>query len=274
MPIPFDPSSRAETSPIPGDTRAEARAPERLQAAALVQQFEGLLLTEMLRDLDMAGDEDEASFGLGGATLADTMRGELGLALSRAGGLGLGDVLARAFARQQGVGSVDDTAPVAPASPGLPLAPSPVPGPPAAAPASAADSSAERAPVSSRYGWRPDPFTGQARFHAGTDLRLAYGSPVAALAPGTVSFAGERGGYGLAVVVDHGDGRETLFAHLSAIDVRVGDRVDAGQTIARSGNSGRATGAHLHVEVREGGRAVDPRDSSLPLSGMGENGSW
>ena len=84
---------------------------------------------------------------------------------------------------------------------------------------------------------------------------MAYGSPVAALAAGTVTFAGERGGYGTTVVVDHGNGRETLFAHLSSFDVRVGDQVDAGQIIARSGNSGRSTGAHLHVEVREGGPA-------------------
>ncbi len=266
MPIPFDPSVRADQSPIAGDARATARTPERLQVAALVQQFEGMLLTEMLRDLRVSDDADDEAFGLGGSTMTDTMRGEFALALSRHGGLGLGEVLADAFARQQGVATVDDTAPVVPAVPGLPAAA--VPATPVVLPGGT------EAAVTSPFGWREDPFTGQTRFHRGTDLALAYGTPVAALAEGTVSFAGERGGYGTTVVVDHADGRQTLFAHLSSLAVEVGDRVAAGQTIARSGASGRATGAHLHVEVREAGRAVDPRATALDLHDSVGNGSW
>ncbi len=267
MPIPFDPSVRADASPIAGDSRAAAKTPEQLQVAALVQQFEGMLLTEMLRDLKM-GAEDDESFGLGGATMADTMRGQFGLSLSQGGGFGLGEMLARAFSRQQGIDTVEETAPAVPVAPGIALATLPIAAPADASPA------VESRSVSSQFGWRQDPFTGQARFHSGTDLRLAYGSPVAALAAGTVTFAGERGGYGTTVVVDHGDGRETLFAHLSSVDVQVGDRVEPGQTIARSGNSGRSTGAHLHVEVREAGRPVDPRTLAGGLPGTGENGSW
>jgi len=271
MPIPFDPSARIDQSPIAGDARAAAGTPERLQVAALVQQFEGMLLTEMLRELRMGDEKDDETFGLGGATMADTMRGEFAMALGRNGGLGLGEVLAEAFARQQGVETVDDTTPVVPVSAGIAAAPSAavVPSLPAAATAAH-----EAAAITSPFGWRADPFTGQTRFHHGTDLRLAYGTPVAALAAGTVTFAGERGGYGTTVVVDHGDGRETLFAHLSSLDVAVGDRVAAGQTIARSGNSGRSTGAHLHVEVREAGRPVDPRTVDLAVHETGENGSW
>jgi murein DD-endopeptidase MepM/ murein hydrolase activator NlpD len=263
MPIPFDPSLRADASPIAGDARASARTPEQLQVAALVQQFEGMLLTEMLRDLRINESDDE-SFGLGGATMADTMRGEFGLALSKAGGLGLGDMLADAFARQRGVRSVDETAPAPTGTAGMAIGKA----------IAAATSAVDAAAVTSGFGWRDDPFTGQARLHTGTDLRLAYGSPVAALAPGTVTFAGERGGYGTTLVIDHGNGRETLFAHLSSIDVRVGDTVEAGETIARSGNSGRSTGAHLHVEVREAGRPVDPRTADLDLPGRVENGPW
>jgi murein DD-endopeptidase MepM/ murein hydrolase activator NlpD len=111
--------------------------------------------------------------------------------------------------------------------------------------------------ITSGFGLRADPFTGETRFHRGLDLALAYGSEVRAAAPGVVLSAGDRPGYGLTVVVDHGGGRETLYAHLSAVDVAPGDRVDAGQRIARSGRSGRATGAHLHVEARQDGRPVD-----------------
>ena len=116
---------------------------------------------------------------------------------------------------------------------------------------------ASAAPVSSAFGWRHDPFTGQARFHKGVDLAAAYGTEVRAFDGGVVQSAGERSGYGLTVVVDHGGGRETLYAHLSSLTVAAGERVDAGQPIARSGNSGRATGAHLHFEAREFGRPVD-----------------
>ncbi|MEZ5284192.1 MAG: M23 family metallopeptidase [Vicinamibacterales bacterium] len=80
------------------------------------------------------------------------------------------------------------------------------------------------------------------RFHAGLDLRAATGQDVHAATDGVVTFAGEQSGYGLVVVVSHGSGLETRYAHLSSADVAEGDRVDAGAVIARSGNSGRSTG--------------------------------
>ncbi len=105
------------------------------------------------------------------------------------------------------------------------------------------------------------------KFHNGTDLRVAYGSEVRAAAPGVVVAAGDRPGYGLTVIVDHGAGRETRYAHLSAIDVAPGDPVGGGQLIARSGNSGRTTGAHLHFEAREYGRPVDPELAATAWTG-------
>lgn len=112
-------------------------------------------------------------------------------------------------------------------------------------------------PVTSKFGWRSDPFTGRAQFHAGTDIRLAYGHDVQAVAGGTVKSVGERSGYGLTVVIDHGRGLETRYAHLSQASVKAGDVVDSGQVVARSGNSGRSTGPHLHLEARQNGRAVE-----------------
>lgn len=122
-------------------------------------------------------------------------------------------------------------------------------------------------PVTSRFGWRADPFTGRAQFHAGTDIRLAYGHDVQAVAPGTVKSVSERSGYGLTVVIDHGRGLETRYAHLSQASVKPGDVVDSGQVVARSGNSGRSTGPHLHLEARQNGRAVEMA-ALLKSSGM------
>ncbi|MGE4297833.1 MAG: peptidoglycan DD-metalloendopeptidase family protein [Desulfovibrionaceae bacterium] len=112
--------------------------------------------------------------------------------------------------------------------------------------------------ISSDFGWRRDPFTGRHAFHAGVDIVADEGSPVQACWKGTVTFAGERGGYGNLVVVDHGDGWESWYGHNSELDVRVGDTVAAGSKIAAVGSSGRSTGAHLHFELRQGEQAWDP----------------
>ena len=94
--------------------------------------------------------------------------------------------------------------------------------------------------------------------HSGIDLALPTGSEIHSVMGGTVSFAGWEGGYGYRVVVDHPDGTQTSYSHLSDIGVKVGDEVDAGTTIALSGNTGNSSGPHLHFEVIEGGKYVDP----------------
>jgi murein DD-endopeptidase MepM/ murein hydrolase activator NlpD len=114
------------------------------------------------------------------------------------------------------------------------------------------------APVSSKFGWRRDPLTGEATFHNGVDIAVAYGRDVKAAAGGVVSFAGVQHGYGNTLVIDHEDGRQTRYAHLSQELVRVGDVVREGQIVAKSGNSGRSTGPHLHFEMLVNGRPVDP----------------
>lgn len=244
------------TGALPPEKQAE-----RLQVLALVQQFEGMLLTEMLRDVDTGSEEDEA-MGLGGSTMTDMMQGEFGQALSKSGGLGLRQMLAEALLRHDASAAVLSGAPVTPAP--IPVATpagvrtgAPVPAAAFDPTERATDIVAADVPTTSKFGWRADPFTGKNTFHRGVDLALAYGSEVRSVGPGVVQSAGERSGYGLTVVVDHGDGRETLYAHLSSIDVAPGERVGAGQRIAQSGNSGRATGAHLHFEAREFGRPVD-----------------
>jgi murein DD-endopeptidase MepM/ murein hydrolase activator NlpD len=112
---------------------------------------------------------------------------------------------------------------------------------------------------SSSFGNRKDPFTGGRAFHAGLDFAAATGTPVAAAGDGTVSFAGRRSGYGNVVEVTHGNGFVTRYAHLSAILVEKGETVSTGDQIARVGSTGRSTGPHLHFEVREADRPLDPR---------------
>ena len=97
------------------------------------------------------------------------------------------------------------------------------------------------------------------RFHTGIDYPSARGAPVKASASGRVTFAGwAAGGWGYLVTIAHGDGVSTMYAHLSRVSVRVGQRVSVGQRVGRVGASGRATGPHLHFEVRLRGAAVDP----------------
>jgi len=113
--------------------------------------------------------------------------------------------------------------------------------------------------VSSPFGWRErHPIYGDRRFHAGVDLRGASGSPIKAAATGVVIVAGWRSGYGNTVVIDHGGGVTTLYAHCSALYVHEGQAVKQGQTIAAIGSTGAATGPHLHWEVRKNGQPVQP----------------
>ncbi|WP_420146415.1 M23 family metallopeptidase [Sphingobium sp.] len=113
-------------------------------------------------------------------------------------------------------------------------------------------------PLSASYGLRHDPIDGRPHFHRGIDVPAPSGTPVLAAAGGVVQRAGLAGGYGLMVEIAHPDGDRTRYAHLSGINVRAGDRVDAESIIGHVGSTGRSTGPHLHFEYWVGGRAVDP----------------
>ncbi len=108
-----------------------------------------------------------------------------------------------------------------------------------------------QAAISSTFGWRIHPLSGEARMHTGTDLAAPYGTPVVAAYSGSVSLADFLGGYGLAVVLDHSNPRQqTLYGHMSEVYVQPGDRVRQGEVIGRVGMTGATTGPHLHFEVR------------------------
>jgi len=128
---------------------------------------------------------------------------------------------------------------------------------------------------SSGFGWRDDPFRHRAKFHAGTDFRGKHGTPVLVAGDGVVRKTGWVGGYGNMILVDHGGGVVTAYAHLRRFLVKPDQVVVAGQPIGQIGATGRSTGPHLHFEVRLDGHPVDPTMAmavarlgrELPLAG-------
>lgn len=121
-----------------------------------------------------------------------------------------------------------------------------------------------RSVVTSEFGNRIDPITGERRGHTGMDLAVPTGTPIRAALPGTVTVSTyNQGGYGYYIMIDHGDGLSTLYGHCSQLLASVGRTVEAGDVIALSGSTGRSTGPHLHFEVRVNGQRTNPR-SYLP----------
>lgn len=117
---------------------------------------------------------------------------------------------------------------------------------------------AETTRASSGFGWRDDPIRHTRRFHAGADIRAQPGTPVMAAGDGVVTFAGRQGGYGNVIYIDHGGGIITRYAHLRRIETKRDAVITAGTRIGQVGSTGRATGPHLHFEVRIDGHPVEP----------------
>ncbi len=112
--------------------------------------------------------------------------------------------------------------------------------------------------ISSLYGSRIHPITGRRRFHDGLDIAATHGNGVYAYTDGRVVEAGWNGGYGIAILIDHGNGLRTRYGHLSKINVRVGERVKTGERIGAVGSTGNSTGPHLHFEVLKWGLTKNP----------------
>jgi murein DD-endopeptidase MepM/ murein hydrolase activator NlpD len=114
------------------------------------------------------------------------------------------------------------------------------------------------AEITSSFGWRLHPILGYSRFHSGIDFGASYGTLIRAADGGSVIFAGWYGGYGYTVIINHGGGVTTLYAHTSKLYVSEGQTVQPGEAIAAVGSTGLSTGPHLHFEVRKDGEPVDP----------------
>jgi murein DD-endopeptidase MepM/ murein hydrolase activator NlpD len=125
-------------------------------------------------------------------------------------------------------------------------------------------------PITGSFGERIDPFNGEGAFHAGVDISASVGQPVIAPADGVVEFADFMGGYGRAIVIDHGHGISTRYGHLSSFAVTTGQQVRRGDIIGYVGDSGRSTGPHLHYEVRINDTPVNPHKYlRLTIAGAG-----
>jgi len=199
--------------------RGPAGAPAKLEKAA--QQFEAIMLKELVKHA-VPKAEDGADPGL--STYSDMLAEQLAGSIAESGQLGIAETFAGRLA---------------------PIAERPAP-------------PAPQVEASSGFGMRVHPITGERHFHAGVDVPLAIGTPLAAPMGGVVSRVSNSERGGLSVTLDHGGGRTTTYRHLDGAGVSEGDRIEAGQVFARSGNSGRTTGPHLHLEAREGLRTVDP----------------
>jgi murein DD-endopeptidase MepM/ murein hydrolase activator NlpD len=279
--MPTEPSTPSLSLPAPGADRlttidrTPTPAAEKAKLGELAAQFESMLMLEMIKQMRKSLlDEEGEGEGLGKETYSSTIDGELALHLAKAGGIGLTPMMVEAWERQQT--AVTPGSLVTPVE-GRAIQVGPMTAAPAAAPvavsairqglpdvngnAAAGDStlSLEMAGrVSSAYGWRSDPIKRQSKFHGGIDLAARYGTEVPAAAAGTVVTADDQGGYGLTVVIRHPNGFESRYAHLSSLAVSPGESVSQGQQVGRVGSTGRSTGPHLHFEVTQGGRRVDP----------------
>lgn len=118
--------------------------------------------------------------------------------------------------------------------------------------------------ITSGYGWRKHPITGRRHFHEGIDIAGYYGTPIKAAADGTVVFAGYKVGYGRTVLISHGYGLETLYAHCSSLKVSKWQEVRRGDIIGYVGSSGSSTGPHLHYEIHKNGKPQNPLNFLLP----------
>jgi len=205
------------------------------------RELEGFFLRQILREAKIGGSDNGGS---GASTFQAMFSDAIADEMSKAGGIGLA-----AMVEAQMTGAP----------------PAAVGGSSRASPAHAAlryqASSAETSTpthLSSGFGVRRDPIDGSARRHDGVDVAAPLGSVVVAAQRGTVLRAESAGGYGNLVVIDHGGGRETRYAHLGSLEVKAGDTLAEGAALGHVGLTGRTTGPHLHFEVREHGRPIDP----------------
>ncbi|MCM2335048.1 MAG: M23 family metallopeptidase [Anaeromyxobacteraceae bacterium] len=240
--------SRAASAPAGAASTAGAAVDPRLAEAS--RALEAMLVKQIVTSSRAFGGGESAGAGVRADLFADTLAN----AVAASGGLGIAEQLARSLTPGGQATQVGAPSPLPSA---LAHAPS---GGSRAALVNAAESLAlpVAGRVTSGFGHRLDPLTGEASLHTGLDVGAPEGTPIRVPAGGVVLSAGPRGGYGNAVEVDHGNGLVTLYGHAAEVLVSKGEFVEPGQEIATVGSSGRSTGPHLHFEVRQGGRAVDP----------------
>jgi murein DD-endopeptidase MepM/ murein hydrolase activator NlpD len=221
------------------------------------QQLEAILLKQLLQESKVLQGGATAGSGL----YAEMFCEALANAVAQGGGLGIAQLVEGSFANLEE--TYDESAGLSgPNLQGGYL----VPGAESTSAAPTAEPS-EKPRVSSPYGQRVDPINGTQRFHSGIDVAAEEGASIIALSSGVVRQAGRRGAYGNAVEIDTGRGLSMLYGHASQLAVEEGERVEKGQVIGAVGHTGRATGPHLHFEVRKDGVTTNPEST---LNRLGE----
>lgn len=244
---------------------------KRADAKKAAQQLEAFFVRKLLSEAMPEGSAALGGNGVGAGTFRSMFDEAMADSITAGGGFGMADQ----FAKQLGDDPTTTTVQALMDGP-MPMhrTPSALPMPAAeviarhnASMAGSGDAHGARfampiegARFSSSFGPRIDPVDRTTHsMHAGLDLRGAMGTPVGAAAAGVVTRAEMAGTYGNLVVIKHPDGLETRYAHLSAIEVRKGDTVTAGQEVGKVGSTGHSTGPHLHFEVRQDGKPIDPK---------------
>ena len=246
----------------PAYLKAFEKQAGQAKAKNVARQFEEILLKSLVHSMrQSAKHKSEGMLNAGNDVVQDMFESELARSLAKSGTLGIAEMLQKRSAQlpdqlndlsnkinklKSGVSkSLHSAGPLLGlrAQRALNIINKLVPG----------------ARLSSDYGQRRDPITGEpGHFHRGLDLAAPLGSPVRSFAAGTIIRSKHTGGLGLAVYIDHGDGRISRYGHLSTSEVQLGQKVAAGEKIGQVGSSGRSTGPHLHFELRVAGQAVDP----------------
>ena len=232
------------------------------QAKSAAKQLEAFFLRQLLAEARPAGGGGIDS-GFAGDTFKQMLDEALADKMAGAGGLGLAHMFEKQLAQAPGSAIAASATPLSHAPPhAMPM--------PGAAPMATPRELGPELPGAPRfalpaigrptsgYGERIDPIHHTKSLHPGFDLAAPTGTRVAAAAAGEVVHAGPAGTYGNLVTIRHADGFETRYAHLSAVDVKVGQRVEVGTEIGAVGSTGHSTGPHLHFEIRKGGKALDP----------------
>ncbi|HYA85697.1 MAG TPA: peptidoglycan DD-metalloendopeptidase family protein [Nitrospirota bacterium] len=227
------------------ETLRNRKDPEAVKEVA--RQMESLFVYEMLKVMREASGKSSTG-GLGSDTYTTMFDMELSKVLSERG-IGLSDMIENAISAK-----IDKTGQT-------PAAPSQqVHSQKSSVQADIKDLLPDVASprISSGYGMRHDPFSGELKFHQGLDIPAPAGTDIHPLRPGTVLYSGKQAEYGNVVIIDHGDGFTSKYAHNQTNLVQEGEKVDTASIIARVGSTGKSTGSHIHFEVAYKGQNVDP----------------
>lgn len=236
------------------DLRAMDSGTRSEKIARIAVQFEQILIQTLLKTATMEEEETKGDESAGMGITLDGTRDLRTLMLSQhvaeSGGFGLAKVIQQqieaAYAVPATSGATTTAKLPATAGTSFNLSPNQLVRPVGAA------------RISSSFGWRADPISGDSRFHNGVDIAVANGTPVHSMDGGRVVFAGWKNGLGNTVEVRHASGLLTRYGHNSALKVQAGEVVEAGSVVALSGSSGRSTGPHLHFEVWQGSVPQNP----------------